>query len=161
VQQALVALAARDLLLALAMESGLITIPCGHNQLLFVCVKDEPLADHDLPGGDGNGTASQCTLPSCAAGDGEMRDGLGIFAGNKETPLDLSIAKARAAWRIFEVKHLQYILFGRRSAGGIADREREIRRGRRGSLVFDCIRRMQNPNSIANSARSTYDHCVR
>ncbi len=48
--------------------------------------------------------------------------GWGIVAGNKETPLDLSIAKARGAWRIFEVKHFQYILFRRSSAGSIADR---------------------------------------
>jgi len=34
-------------------------------------VKDKPLADQNLPGGDGNGTASQCTLPRSAAGDPE------------------------------------------------------------------------------------------
>jgi len=28
----------------------------------------------------------------------------------KITPLDLSIAKAQCAWRVFEVKYLQYIV---------------------------------------------------
>jgi hypothetical protein len=54
--------------------------------------------------------------------------GWGTIAGNKETPLDLSIAKARGAWRIFEVKHLQYILFRRGSAGAsrIASEKAEV-----------------------------------
>jgi hypothetical protein len=41
-------------------------------------------------------------------------DGLDSIRPDKETPLDLSIAKARYAWRrIFEVKRSQYILFVR------------------------------------------------
>jgi hypothetical protein len=69
VHQLLRSLAPRDLLFALAVESGFITIPCGHYRLLFVWVKDKPLDDQDPPCGDGNGTASPCTLPSGAADD--------------------------------------------------------------------------------------------
>ena len=64
--------------------------------------------------------------------------GWGIIAGNKETPLDLSIAKAQGTWRIFEVKYLQYILFRRRSAE--ASRiEREPCGWTRGGLVFHSL----------------------
>ncbi len=63
--------------------------------------------------------------------------GWGIIAGNKETPLDLSIAKARGAWRIFEVKHLQYILFRRGSAEASRIAREKVEVGVRSRLVFD------------------------
>ena len=52
---------------------------------------------------------STCSQP------GNLIDQHGIVwrkaADAKITPLDLSIAKAQRAWRIFEVKYLQYIAF--------------------------------------------------
>ena len=86
--------------------------------------------------------------------------GLGEIIAGIKTPLDLSIAKARGTWRIFEVKYLQYILFRRRSAEA-SPIERETCGWTRGGLVFHSLARMANRNSIANSARSTYDHYVR
>jgi hypothetical protein len=50
--------------------------------------------------------------------------GWGTIAGNKETPLDLSIAKARGAWRIFEVKIFSISCLGD-VLRCIAGRERE------------------------------------
>jgi len=71
-KQLLRSLPSRDLLLALAMVSRLITVPCRHNRLLFFYVRDEPLEDHTSPGGDGTSAPSKCTPSTRPAGDSEI-----------------------------------------------------------------------------------------
>jgi len=68
-EQLLHSLPSRDLLFTLTMESGLITIPCGHNGLLFFYVRDKPLENHKPPGGDGTQAPSKCTPSTRPAGD--------------------------------------------------------------------------------------------
>src|SRR3954470_3495135 len=61
----------------------------------------------------------------------KLRVGFRWNRRNKETPLDLSIAKAQRAWRIFEVKFLQYILFRRSSVDAAHHEQISARRSPR------------------------------
>src|SRR5260370_1162612 len=70
----------------------------------------------------------------------KMRDSWSeIIAGIKKR---LSISQSRSTWRIFEVKHHQYILFRRRSAEASRIAREKVVVGRAVSQVFDRVARI-------------------
>ena len=115
IQQFTVSLSPSDLLLAYAVKPRLVTIQSGHSQLpnLRQLVYDRSAKTRLslwMPVGTaGEHTAGvQSPVKRHAFGylrsvTGNMDCGLWVD-DTKQTPLDLSIAKARILWRIFEVK---------------------------------------------------------